>query len=70
MANPFKRSAAVHRPTLKPAPGTRAYEVDAAIEMSEGNGDDDWDAWEDSVQEFESSVMPIDPFEGVRRRDL
>jgi hypothetical protein len=69
MINPFKRAAVVHRPTLQPAPGTRPYEVDA-IEVSEGNDDDAWELWEDSVQEFESSAMLLDPFEGVRRRDL
>ena len=69
MAHPIRRSASVQRPTLAPAPGTRAYEVERAIEVSEGNGDADWELWEDSVAQFDSGMLPFDPFGKVGSRD-
>ena len=69
MNHPFKRNAAGQRPTLRPAPGTQPYEVDPGIEMTEGDDDSDWALWEDSVQQFESGAMPLDPFDRVTRRD-
>jgi hypothetical protein len=69
MINPFKRTAVLHRPTLRPVPGTKPFELDSAIEMSEGNDDSDWETWEDSVQELESGAIPLDAFHRVGRRD-
>jgi hypothetical protein len=70
MINPYKRSAVLHRPALRPAPGTHAFEVDSMVEVTEGNEDSDWAMWEDSVQQFESSgIAPLDPFDRVGRRD-
>jgi len=70
MPNPFKRNAQ-HRPALRPPPGAPSYEVDSdgGFELSEGNDDSDWAAWEDSVQQYESGAMPLDPFEKIGRRD-
>ncbi|MEJ6021765.1 hypothetical protein [Ramlibacter sp. PS4R-6] len=69
MTNPSRRHAAAHRPALRPAPGLRAYEVDPAVQVIEGNDEDDWALWEDSVQQLDSGFLPIDPFDSVGRRD-
>jgi hypothetical protein len=69
MVNPYKRSAVLHRPALRPTPGTPALEVEPAIEVSEGNDDSDWALWHDSVEQYDSGLAPIDPFERVHRRD-
>jgi hypothetical protein len=70
MINPYKRSAVLHRPTLRPPPGTQAFEVDSTVEVTEGNDDSDWAMWEDSVRDYEGSgIAPLDPFEKVGRRD-
>lgn len=65
MAQPFRRSTAPHRPTLRPAPGAASYEIDsdAGFELSEdGDDDSDWASWEDSVQ-------PLDALGKVADRD-
>jgi len=70
MVNPYKRDAVLHRPTLRPAPGTRAFEIDSTVEVMEGSDDSDWAMWEDPVREFgNSGVTPLDPFEKIGRRD-
>ena len=63
MSHPFKRNAAAHRSTLA------RDEAEDAIEVSEGDQDSDWALWEDSVQQYESGAVPVDPFERVNRRD-
>jgi hypothetical protein len=66
MTHPFRRSAAPHRPTLVPPPGTQAFEVDSdGLEVTEGNDDSDWAMWEDSVHSFDIGALPIDPFGNV-----
>jgi hypothetical protein len=68
MTHAFRRNTAQHRHALKPAPGMVAYEVDSSIEVIEGNEDDDWIQWEDSVRPSDSGFLPVDPFERVSRR--
>jgi hypothetical protein len=63
MANPFKRSAAEHRPTLRPAPGMQPFELDSDGGFQPSDFDEDGD-WEDSVQDFEAGAADADRFAG------
>lgn len=61
----FKRDP---RPAARIEP-TLERDSKLAIEVKESDEEADWALWHDSVQSFESSRMPLDPFEGVGRRD-
>ena len=63
MANPFKRSAVEHRPTLRPVPGMQPLELDgdSGFEPSELDDDDDW---EDSVEELDGVAAARDRYAG------